>query len=178
MDIFFHSSQLFYAPQQEFTGFKLKPSVENPTRIELLKQALSKSSLDFDLLEPKLIETTNILEEVHDADYIEFLASVPPDWKEGAPHAFAYPHARTIKHNSFKAQLGYYLFDPSTPITPNTFQSARASASSALACVNELSKKNIFLYIFLYRSSILFFRDCYLEKLNVFFKKHFFILDY
>lgn len=142
MDIFFHSDQLNYAPKNEFTGSILKPSVENPTRFSLIKNSLEQSSINYELKNPKIVNDKE-LQAVHDADYIAFLASVPPDCKEESPHAFAYPQARTTKHNSFKAKLGYYLFDPSTPITPDTFQSAKASASSALACVDALNKKDV-----------------------------------
>ena len=141
MDIFFHTDQLDYAPKNEFTGSSLKPSVENPTRIELIKQALSKSTLDYDFKEPVLIKE-NDLQEIHDIDYINFLATVPDDCKEESPHAFAYPHARTTKHTSFNAKLGYYMFDPSTPVTPDTFKSAKASASAALASAVTLSNKD------------------------------------
>lgn len=142
MHIFFHSNQLQYAPKNEFTGSILKPSVENPNRIELIKLALKQSSIDYDILEPKIIDTKEI-QEVHAADYIEFLASIPADYSGEAPHAFAYPQARTVKHNSFKGKMGYYLFDPSTPLTKDTLNSAMASASSAVACVDELGKDDI-----------------------------------
>ena len=142
MDIFYHNDQIKYAPEKEFTGTILKPSVENPTRIKLIKQTLANSSIDYVVKEPNLIEISDI-QKVHDVDYIDFLASIPPDCNEIAPHAFAYPQARTIRHTSFKGKLGYYLFDPSTPLTPDTFSSARASAASAIACVESLTHQDI-----------------------------------
>ena len=112
----------------------------------MIKLALIKSSIDYDILEPNIIDTKEI-EDIHASDYIKFLATIPADYNGEAPHAFAYPQARTKTHTSFKGKMGYYLFDPSTPLTSDTFNSAVASASAALSCVEKLGKDNISVYL-------------------------------
>ena len=141
MKIFLHKNQLKYAPKHEFTGNKLKKSVENPNRISLITQALDESKLEFILLEPKICDL-DIIKNIHDTDYVEFLQSIPETIDEESPHAFAYPYGRVVPKESFKAKLGYYLFDPSTPLTPKTYESAHASASSAVTCVDSLQNQD------------------------------------
>lgn len=142
MHLYLHENQLKYSPKNEFTGNSLKKSVENPTRISLISKALEESKLEYSLEEPNICDIT-VINEIHDTDYVEFLQSIPSTIDEEAPHAFAYPNSRVLPKGSFKAKLGYYLFDPSTPLTPKTFQSAQASVSSAVACVDSLQNQTV-----------------------------------
>lgn len=142
MKIFLHKNQLNYAPKHEFNGTRLKKSVENPTRISLIKQALKGSQFEYTLFEPKICDL-DLIKTIHDVDYVEFLQSIPDTIDEEAPHAFSYPYGRVVPKESLKAKLGYYLFDPSTPLTKKTFESSYASVSSAVSCIDSLQNQNV-----------------------------------
>lgn len=144
MEIFFHKNQMLYSPKNEFSsGNQLRKYVESPNRIELIiEEIVNLKRDDFIFKQPKLCNI-EIINNIHSTDYINFLKEIPDNINEVAPTAFAFPKGRISKDSTFHAKMGYYLFDPSTPITKDVYQSSHYSTSSALDAVNSLSNNNL-----------------------------------
>jgi acetoin utilization deacetylase AcuC-like enzyme len=142
--IFSHPNQQLYQPQYEFSGSGMRKYPESITRIQLIIDELQKSTkLDqLKIVEPSICDV-GLIKSVHNEDYVEFLQSIPPDIDELAPTVFAFPNPKIHPKETFQAKLGYYLFDPATPITPQVYTSAVASVSSAVSCANDLLKQNL-----------------------------------
>ena len=139
MKIFVHPDQRLHDPMKEFTGNGFRPYPESPERLTKLLSAVEIDSME--VKEPPLVDISSI-NAVHDTAYVEFLRHIPDDTQEVAPTAFAIPNPRTIPSSTFSGQLGAYFFDPSTPVTKNTYISALASASSAISGVDDLLHNN------------------------------------
>lgn len=144
MEIYFHKDQMKYFPKNEFSSLnQIRDYVESPNRIELIIDEIIKLKRDDYLIKQPQICDTQIIENIHSNEYINFLKNVPENITEIAPNAFAYPNGRISDESSYNAKMGYYLFDPSTPITKDVYKSSLYSVSSASEAVKSLSKNNV-----------------------------------
>lgn len=131
--IFYHINQSLYQPENEFIGNSFRKYPENTDRITSILEAVNQlNNSDIKIEEPELI-TIDALYQIHSKEYIDFLQTIPNDIEEISPTAFSVSGYSLPKESSFFAKLGYYFFDPATPLTPSSFSSALASASSANA---------------------------------------------
>lgn len=143
MKVFYHKDQMKYNPKNEFCRNNVvRPYAENKDRINLIVNELKKLDLDIDIKEPNKCSIED-LSKTHSTDYIDFLQNVPQKLTEDAPTSFSFPNGTLKKNSSYHAKLGYYLFDPSTPITKDTWISAKSSADAALSTINALEKDNL-----------------------------------
>lgn len=123
---------------------ELVPSFEAPERAELILQAVRRAGLEVG--EPRDLPV-EALHRVHDPGFVEFLRTAHAAWraagKQGSMLPSAFP-ARGLRQDRLPAglngRMGYYAFDPGTPIVEGTWEAAFASARCALtaaACVAE-----------------------------------------
>lgn len=141
MDVFYHQKQLMYQPLDEFDGNRMKKYSEGNWRIKLVKESLERSMNDFIFKEPILCKLEDIY-ATHDRNYIDFLSNIPKNQVDTSPIAFSYPNSRINPKStsSFFSNIGYYFFDPATPVNGQSFDSAHASASTALGSIDSLKK--------------------------------------
>jgi acetoin utilization deacetylase AcuC-like enzyme len=123
---------------------ELVPCFETPVRAELILQAVGRAG--FAVSEPRAFPV-EALHGVHDASFVEFLRTAHAEWRavgrDGSMLPSAFP-ARGLRRDHLPAgidgKMGYYSFDPGTPIVEGTWEAAFASARCALtaaACVAE-----------------------------------------
>ncbi len=140
---FFSPDQLKHHGEVELFGNKLVPVHETPARAEAVLKSVEGAGLgpviaprDFGL-EP--------LRRVHDAGYLDFLATFWAEWTaaggEGDALPFCTPMPDMSKRipTSIWGKLCYYSFDTTAPLTANTWVSARASANAAVAAADVVS---------------------------------------
>ncbi|GGX60931.1 histone deacetylase family protein [Saccharospirillum salsuginis] len=124
-------------PKAELHDGQWVPSFESPERMDHILEALKARGLD-EPLEPGGYGMDPVL-AVHDADYIEFLASVWERWVAKGHQGDAVPNiwpARTlrdIRPQAIEAQLGYYALASDTTLTEGTWQAALAAKDVTLA---------------------------------------------
>lgn len=138
--------KLHNPPFEIFDGGEKVPNFEVPERAERILAALRQTTWaeitapqDFGL-EPLLA--------VHDAGYLEFLASAYAEWLLSAidadyektallPATFP-PAGWRRKPSSLLGRAGYYMMDLSAPIVAGTYPAALASANCALSAASVL----------------------------------------
>jgi acetoin utilization deacetylase AcuC-like enzyme len=144
MKIFYSENhRSHYPPYEVFDGGKRVPYLENPDRMDRILAALKKTDWA-ELIEPTDFGLDLIL-AVHDADYINFLASAWDEWRasdpevDAAPESFAFlPATFALRRHPHKpttllGKAGYYLMDLSACIVAATYQAALSSANCALS---------------------------------------------
>ena len=123
---------------------ELVPCFEAPERAELILRAVER--VGFEVSEPRPFPV-KALESVHDASFVEFLRTAYAGWRaagrDGSMLPSAFP-ARGLRRDhipsGMNGEMGYYCFDPATPIVEGTWDAAFSSARCALtaaACVAE-----------------------------------------
>ena len=129
---FFDPRQLLHAPTRELHNGGFTDYAETPSRAEAILAAIGGADAPEDRGEAPILA-------VHDADYVAFLKTAAARWAEaGRPGdvvGYVWPVVgrRPLRLDRIDAQIGQYSFDASTPITPQTWDSAYWSAQSALA---------------------------------------------
>lgn len=147
MKIFYSEEHRKHEPPFEiFDGGLRVPYLENPDRMDRILNALR--SVDWaEVAEPNDFGLDPIL-DVHDKDYLDFLASAWTDWlathpKDPStllPATFALrrqPH----KPKSLLGRAGYYVMDLSACIVEGTYSAAMASANCALSAAQVVAEK-------------------------------------
>ena len=110
---------------------------DSPSRADTIVQAVEKLNIG-DLVPPEAFDRRYI-EQVHCPDYLKFLQTI---WNnsvaENPEHLDLFPSCFIPQGESIKppilptAQIGYYTFDMSAPITAGTWEAAYGSANVAL----------------------------------------------
>ena len=120
----------------ELDGGVLIPSWEGPDRAESIDTALASAGFDSPV-EPLPFDE-QLVERVHDPEYIEFLSTAWPRWQAAgneaaAAMAFGWPgrRFRPIRPRDLNAQLGFYSFAADCSIVAGTWAAVRASAATA-----------------------------------------------
>jgi acetoin utilization deacetylase AcuC-like enzyme len=145
MRIFYSETHRQHAPTFElFEGGLRVPYLENPDRMDQIRHAL-RTAPWADLREPADFGL-DPLRAVHDAGYLDFLASAWTDWLATAPQdpstllpaTFALRRHPRVPH-SLLGRAGYYLMDLSACIVAGTYAAALASANCALAAAQAVA---------------------------------------
>jgi acetoin utilization deacetylase AcuC-like enzyme len=143
--IFYSETHRKHAPPFEvFDGGLRTPYLENPDRMDRILNSLKDTNWA-EILEPTDFGLEPIY-EVHDKEYMNFLASSWTEWLDSNPKdpsvllpaTFAlrrYPQ----KPASLLGRAGYYLMDLSACIVDGTYKAALASANCALSTAQEVS---------------------------------------
>lgn len=129
-------------PKVEMADGKLVPAVEIPSRAQMVLDAARAAKLG-DVIAPDTLDRSTV-EQVHTADYVQFLESFWQRWLEAGrdPAAsdsfpFIWPShggpsgLRRVRPGHIDGLMGYYSFDAGTAMGPGTWDAASASASTA-----------------------------------------------
>ncbi|HEU0045482.1 histone deacetylase family protein [Sphingomonas sp.] len=129
---FFSPRQLAHAPALELHNGGFVPYAEVPARAAMILAAIGGAAEPVDAgMAP--------IEAVHHADYLAFLREAPGLWRaagrsgDAIPYAFPVVGRRPLRLHRIDALLGRYGFDATTPLTPDTWDTAYWSAQTALA---------------------------------------------
>ncbi|HET9552774.1 MAG TPA: histone deacetylase family protein [Anaeromyxobacteraceae bacterium] len=114
----------------------LVPCFESPARAELILRAVQRAGLA--VSEPRAFAPEALL-GVHEPGFVEFLRTAHAEWRaagrEGSMLPSGFP-ARGLRRDRVPAgingKMGYYGFDPGTPIVEGTWDAALAAARCAL----------------------------------------------
>lgn len=148
MKTFFHADQLLHRPQTYFSRGKMRTPQEVPDRATQLLAAAKR--LGFDTQSPADYGVAP-LRAVHSLMYLRFLESAYSRW-----HALEEDWGEEVISNIFVrspnalrgilAEAARYLADGSAPVGQHTWQSAYASAQSAVAGAEALLAGERFAY--------------------------------
>ena len=134
MKVVFKDRQLLHTPKKFMVGGHMVPHPEKPERAETLLQASKKFGLAVE--EPQNYNLTYI-EKLHTKRYIHYLQTIYQRWErrnntsdEVTPGI--HPDQRNCGYpDSAEGQIGFHHADLSSPIGPNTWESAFWSAQTA-----------------------------------------------
>lgn len=135
MQRFFAPAQLSHAPARELHNGSFTDYAETPARAEAILRAIGGAAAPEDRGEGPILA-------VHTPDYVAFLKDAARLWREAGrpgdaiPYAFPIVGRRPLMLDRIDALLGRHGFDATTPITPDTWASAYASAQAALAATH------------------------------------------
>ncbi len=132
---FFSPAQLAHAPARELHNGGFTAYAEVPARAAMILDAIGGGEEPADHGEAPI-------RAVHDPAYLAFLRDAPAAWRaagrpsDAIPYAFPVVGRRPLRLDRIDALMGRYAFDATTPITPETWNSAYASAQTALAATH------------------------------------------
>jgi acetoin utilization deacetylase AcuC-like enzyme len=143
MKIFYSEThRKHYPPYEIFDGGKQIPYLENPDRMDRILSALAKA--DWAELTAPADFGLDPLCAVHDAEYLDFLATCWDEWRASDPEVAASPASfaflpatfalrrKPPKQTTLLGKGGYYMMDLSACITAGTYPAALSSANCAL----------------------------------------------
>ncbi|MBT8240142.1 MAG: histone deacetylase family protein, partial [Acidimicrobiia bacterium] len=126
----------------ELARGELFPSLDSPDRAELIDAALAAAGHDF--VEPDSLDH-ELVRQVHDADYIDFLATAWERWiqrEDPAPAAmgFIWPPRGTTpaRPDNLLGQLGYHSFAADCSIVEGTWAAVQTSAAIATTAADRM----------------------------------------
>ena len=139
MQVFFHEAQRQHDPQHFLVAGTLRPSPEQPARIDALLAAAR--NLGLEVQSPGDAGMAPIA-AVHSTDYLSFLQTIHERWSalsgagpEVVPNI--HPEGRSLVYPAHPAGLaGYHQADTACPIGPHTWHSAYWSAQTAIAAAD------------------------------------------
>lgn len=139
MKIFYSETHRKHAPLFEvFDGGLRTPYLENPDRMDRILNSLKDADWA-EILEPTDFGLEPIY-EVHDREYMNFLASSWTEWLDSNPKdpSVLLPATFALRRHpqlpaSLLGRAGYYLMDLSACIVDGTYEAALASANCALS---------------------------------------------
>ncbi|WP_118135461.1 histone deacetylase family protein [Oceanicella sp. SM1341] len=120
----------------EFYRGRWVEAFETPRRAELVLAAVQRA-FPGPVLAPRRFGTAPLL-AVHDAGFIDFLATIWERWEAETGPTPAYPNvwpprrSRMIPTTRPGAELGRYAIDMSSPVLAGTWQAAQSAADCAL----------------------------------------------
>lgn len=135
---FFSDSHHAHAPQFEFFRGERVPCFETPARAEFVKACLVQRG---HVLRTPDTDSRAVLHKVHTAAYLAFLEGAWREWAgleagnaQRQPFPSVWP-VRTLRSDvepvNFTARLGLYSMDNGSPLSPGTWQAAKAGADAA-----------------------------------------------
>lgn len=135
MHVVFSPDHARHRPETYFRAGGFVPHPEKPERAEAIVAELRRAGF---AVEPPHDYGPAPRAAVHAPDYLEFLDSAHRRWRAmGAPSAEVVPNIHPGRHmqslpKGLVGQVGWYTTDMSSPIGPDTFAAAAASANVAL----------------------------------------------
>ena len=147
MKVYYSETHRGHSPPFEiFDGGLRTPYLENPDRMDQILNALRGVKWS-DIAAPFDFGLSPIL-EVHNKDYLDFLASAWTEWLATDPQdpstllpsTFAL-RRQPQKPKSLLGRAGYYIMDLSACIVEGTYQAALSSANCALSASQAVSEK-------------------------------------
>ena len=147
MKVYYSETHRGHSPPFEiFDGGLRTPYLENPDRMDQILNALRGVKWS-DIAAPFDFGLSPIL-EVHNKDYLDFLASAWTEWLATDPQdpstlltsTFAL-RRQPQKPKSLLGRAGYYVMDLSACIVEGTYQAALSSANCALSASQAVSEK-------------------------------------
>ena len=142
MKIIASEDHLLHAPEFELAPGTFTPMFEKPDRAEFVKRSVIAHEIGPIL--PPSQHDGDVMFEVHDYGYLEFLKSAHADYRrsggEGTPTPSVWPrgHMRAGSSESITAKFGRYCFDGAVPITESTYEAVIASRDIALTAAREV----------------------------------------
>ena len=144
MKIFYSETHRKHDPPFElFDGGLRVPYLENPVRMDRILNALRKTDWA-EIHQPSDFGLDSIL-AVHDAEYIDFLASCWTEWLDSKPKdsSVFLPATFALRHHPQKPKSllgrgGYYIMDLSACIVEGTYTAALVSANCALSAASSV----------------------------------------
>lgn len=139
MKAFFAEEQRRHYPESYLVNGVFHPNPEHPDRVDLLLEGARQAGCAIE--RPADCGLSPIL-DVHEARYLRFLENAHERWRriKGASPSVTpniHPVSRDNHYpDSVVAQAGWHMLDASAPIGPDTFESARWSAASAVAAAD------------------------------------------
>ena len=134
----FDDMQRLHNPPSFIVAGKPKPMPEQPARIDMLLEGVTRARST--VVAPRPI-SNDTLSLVHDTRYLAFMDTLWERWRRQpdaaeypAPniHALGRPNLAPVGYpDAVIGQCGYHLGDGSCPIMDKTWEAARASAASA-----------------------------------------------
>ena len=127
--------QAMHRPLTRIAGGLLKPSLEIPERIDLLREGLALAGID--VVAPAGSDTA-LIHRLHDAQYLDFLAIGFTAWRAVAGNG---PELRSSIHpniymnrrpDDLLGRAGFYQADAGCVLVEGTWEAAKASALTAL----------------------------------------------
>jgi len=122
----------------------LVPCFEMPARAEAILRAVEEAGLE--VSEPREYPV-EALHRVHEPAFVEFLASAHAQWRAAGKDSFMLPSAfpaRALRRDrvpsGINGKMGFYCFDPGTPIVEGTWEAAFASARCALTAAELIAE--------------------------------------
>src|SRR5919198_1035756 len=123
---------------------QLVPCFEAPARAELILGAVRRAG--FEVSEPRDF-AVEALQRVHDAVFVEFLQTAHAEWRAAGKDGFMLPSAfparglrRDHVPSGINGKMGYYCFDPGTPVVVGTWVAAFAAACCALTAAASVAE--------------------------------------
>ena len=144
MKIFYSETHRKHAPPFEvFDGGLRTPYLENPDRMDRILNSLKDTDWA-EILEPTDFGLEPIY-EVHDKEYLDFLASCWIEWLDSNPKdpSVLLPATFALRRHpqrptSLLGRAGYYLMDLSACIVDGTYEAALGSANCALSAAQSI----------------------------------------
>lgn len=142
---FYNEHHVQHGGEKVFLGAELRPSGEQPERIDLVLRELQRRGLG-DIVTPHRTPLVS-LERIHTPRYLHFLRSAWNEWcalgpgYAGRAALAAHGPARMradIEPDDFLARLGLYSTDTLTPLTSGTWNAARTGADCAINAAHAL----------------------------------------
>jgi acetoin utilization deacetylase AcuC-like enzyme len=142
--IVYSKTHLLHDPQREMDGESstFHPHHEIPQRAERILEVLRADDIG-EVIPPREYDPS-IVEQVHDPGLIEYYRKVIPAWiaRTGQPEPII-PDLFALRRLSERPadparQVGYYCFDPQTPLMEHTWEAVLSSAGCALTAADLL----------------------------------------
>ncbi len=143
MRAFFDERQLGHAPEVYLRFGSALPHPEQPERAIILRDMLREEG--FEIAAPDDAGTGPI-KAVHNPDYVDFLPDAHARFMAVAvPGALAVPtHHPGVRRGrepkDIRGQLGWWITDPSLPLTEGSWDAAYWSAQSAVAAADDVAE--------------------------------------
>ena len=149
MKVFYAVDHRSHWPAREFYRGRLVACYENPKRIDAIEAALHGEGLSFQC-PPATHDPGLTIATVHDAKYLQFLATIHDRWcrhyidagealdparTEIIPHTFPTRNLQPELPASIHGEVGFYAMDTASPITSGTWRATLSATKAATAAV-------------------------------------------
>lgn len=144
MKVFVNNAHLRHEARAELVPGKFVSPIEVPNRVTAVAEYLASNGFGAQPEAPS-VHPDDLL-SVHDKGYLSFLERAWDEWVkahggETDGLAFVWPHRNRPPRipQAIEGQLGYYMFDGVSPITPHAWAASLGAAGAALAAAEHLA---------------------------------------